>query len=81
MQLHRLSTARIASDAASQDEITSFKASDVVGSTLLGAANARAQERLQTLSLPSQETEAQAQAYANAWRLLRKKNSDERFKA
>lgn len=69
-----------ASDAASlKTRSTSFKASDVVGSTLLGAANARAQERLQTLSLQPGDFKAQAQAYANALAIAQK-NSNERLK-
>lgn len=69
-----------ASDAASlKTRSTSFKASDVVGSTLLGAANARAQERLQTLSLEPGDFKAQAQAYANALAIAQK-NSNERLK-
>lgn len=69
-----------ASDTASTKTRTqSFKASDVVGSTLLSAANARAQERLQTLNLEPANFKAQAQAYAHALALAQK-NSNERMK-
>lgn len=68
------------SDAAlAKTRSKSFTASDVVGSTLLGAANARAQDRLQSLQLHPADFKAQAQAYANALAIAQK-NSNERMK-
>ena len=67
-------------DYASQTRSTTFKAQDVVNSTLLAAAAAKANDRLSTLNANTpQSLKAQAQLYANALAVAQK-NSDERAK-
>lgn len=63
-----------------QQPSESFTASQVVNSTLLSAANSRANERLKSISSGGpQDFKAQAQAYANALQVAQK-NSEERMK-
>lgn len=67
-------------DYASQTRSTTFKAQEVVNSTLLAAAAAKANDRLSTLNANTpQSLKAQAQLYANALAVAQK-NSDERAK-
>ncbi|KAI5950093.1 EIS1 [Candida theae] len=67
-------------DYANQTRSNTFKAQDVVNSTLLAAAAAKANDRLSTLNANTPQTlKAQAQLYANALAVAQK-NSDERSK-
>ncbi|KAG2736770.1 hypothetical protein G9P44_000860 [Scheffersomyces stipitis] len=64
---------------SAQKRSKSFTAAAVVNSTLLSAANERANERLQSISSTPQDLKAQAQQYASALAVAQK-NSDERVK-
>lgn len=65
---------------SSKTRSKSFKAIDVVDATLLAAASAKANERLQTLnSSTSKDFKSQAQQYANALTIAQK-NSEERIR-